>query len=240
MAFSHGSASRVYVGGFDLSAYFNGIGMEASVDAAEVTTFGLGAKAYIPGPGDGTVSAEGFFDGAVDAVDQVLSEAMPSTAIWTWLPGGDGQGNVAKCAVTVQTSYGVDAPSDDATTISAEGQATGTGIERGVVAHPLQERTASGNGMSLDHGVSTEGGGAAYLHVMAVSGFSSVTVKVQHSADNVTFVDKATFDTVTARGAQRVVLSGTVNRYVRVIWTAVGSGVVRFAAVVVRRPTVVG
>ncbi len=239
MAFSHGSASRVYANGYDLSAYLNNITMGATADAAETTTFGAGAKMYIPGPEDGTVSAEGYFDGAADAVDQVLSEAMPAIAVWTWLPAGDGLGNVSKSAVTVNTTYETESPADDATTISAEGQATGTGIERGLVAHPLQARTAAGNGSALDNGTSTARGGAAYLHVTAMSGFTSVTVTVQHSADNVTYANLATFSDMTQRGAQRVAINGTINRYVRVIWTVAGSGSVTFIATVVRRPTVV-
>jgi len=48
----------------------------------------------------------------------------------------------------------------------------------------------------------------------------TVTVKVQHSSDNLTYADLITFSNVTAAGAQRATVTGTVNRYTRVTYTA--------------------
>lgn len=84
--------------------------------------------------------------------------------------------------------------------------------------------TANTTGTVVDGGASSANGGAAYLHVTAYSGFTSVACKVQDSADNVTYADLATFTSVTAVGAERVTAAGTVDRYLRSVVTVTGAG----------------
>ena len=70
----------------------------------------------------------------------------------------------------------------------------------------------------------TSNGGVAYLNVTGVTGTSpNIVVKVQHSTNNSTWVDLATFTAATAIGAQRIPVSGTVNRYLRTLWTVTGT-----------------
>ena len=47
-----------------------------------------------------------------------------------------------------------------------------------------------------------------------------MAIKVQHSADNVTYADLLTFTDLTAAGGQRGAATGTVNRYTRLVYTA--------------------
>lgn len=94
----------------------------------------------------------------------------------------------------------------------------------GYVLLPRAARTTSGNGTSKDDTASSSNGATAILHCTAASGTSpTLAVKVQHSADNSTWADLITFTTLTAAGAERKVVSGTVNRYVRAIWTIGGT-----------------
>jgi hypothetical protein len=94
----------------------------------------------------------------------------------------------------------------------------------------LRTDTTATNGTAFDCGaVSTLFGGQAYLQVNAFTG-TSVTVKLQDSADNATFADLtgAAFTAATARGAQRLVLNptATVRRYVRAVTTGTFSSAV--------------
>lgn len=85
-------------------------------------------------------------------------------------------------------------------------------------------RTASGNGASKDDGAASSKGAVAVLHCTAASGTSpTLTVKVQHSADGSTWADLIVFTTLSAAGAERKVVGGTVNRYVRATWTIGGT-----------------
>jgi len=88
----------------------------------------------------------------------------------------------------------------------------GTG---GTVTGPL-----SGSGTGVDNGASSADGGSAYLHVTAhdrTAGDETATIKVQHSADDITYADLITFDAIASATpqAQRKAVTGTVNRWTR-------------------------
>lgn len=215
MAFVHGKGAAVLVGQYDLSAFLNNFESAATADTAEVTAFGASAKAYVAGQRDATLSFSGFFDGAASAVDPVLSAALANARIFTLAPAGAAAiGNRAMLAEAFETGYTVTAPVADAVNISAEAQVSG-GVASGVVLANLAARTATGNTTANDNAASTAGGAVAHLHCTAFTG-TDITIKVQHSADNSTWVDLITFAQLTAAGSERASVTGTVNRYLRV------------------------
>ncbi len=86
---------------------------------------------------------------------------------------------------------------------------------------------------SFDTGGSLAFGAQAYLHVFAFTG-TDATIKIQDSADNITFADVAglAFTQVTGLGAQRIAISNTatVRRYVAAaVVTAGGFTALSFA-----------
>jgi len=84
--------------------------------------------------------------------------------------------------------------------------------------------TVAGTGGSFVKANST-GGGAAFQQVTALTGFTGYVGKVRDSADDVTYADLATFANVTsAPSSERVVVSGTVDRYLAVDGNVTGSG----------------
>jgi len=215
MAFIHGKSASVLFQATDLSAFLNSWDTTLTADTAEVTTFGNGSKAYIAGGKDATVSLSGFFDGATSAVDEVLAAAIGGTKVLTLAEAGVATiGNRALVGQAINTSYQVSTPVGDAVTISAEAQVTG-GMSSGVVLADLSARTATGNTTSVDNAASSTNGLMANVHLTAFTG-TNVTVKVQHSADNSTWVDLITFTQLTAAGAENKTVTGTVNRYLRV------------------------
>lgn len=97
-------------------------------------------------------------------------------------------------------------------------------IEEGEIVEALGAQTATGNSASVDNSASSASGGSGYLQVTAVSGTSPTgDMIIQHSADDTTFATLVTFAQATAVSAQRITVSGTVNRYLRVARTIGGS-----------------
>lgn len=81
---------------------------------------------------------------------------------------------------------------------------------------------------SFDGGASSSAGGAGYLEInsLALGGGTDFAARVRDSADDVTFADLVTFAVVSTLTptAQRVTVSGTVERYLASIWVFTGAG----------------
>jgi hypothetical protein len=110
-------------------------------------------------------------------------------------------------------------------------------VEPAVLLQPLAALTTTTTGTSVNNGGATTAGGAAYLEVAAYSGFTSVAVKIQDSADNSTFADVAggAFTAVTtAPGAQRIAIAGTIRQYTRSVVTPSGAGSITAAIALAR------
>jgi hypothetical protein len=94
-----------------------------------------------------------------------------------------------------------------------------SGTHRGVVlANGTSITSASQSYAAVDNGGATSNGIIANLHITASD--QATVAKVQHSADNSTWADLVTFTSVAAgRGAERKIVTGTVNRYLRATWS---------------------
>lgn len=220
MALLHGKSCAVLVSSNNLSAYFNSADTAQSVETAETTAFGSSAKSYIVGLRDGTISLAGMFDGAAGAVDSVLGPALAGSALPVSLGvAGVAHGNRATMMQAHETGYSVTAAVADVVQVSADLQSA-DGLFEGNFLRALTAETASTTGTALDNAASSANGLRAALHVTAGTG--SMTVKVQHSADNSTWVDLITFTAATGATAEWKTVSGTVNRYLRVASTISG------------------
>jgi len=72
--------------------------------------------------------------------------------------------------------------------------------------------------------ITTQNGGAGYLQVTAFSGLSAYIAKVRDSVDDITYADLVTFADQPALGAQRVAVSGQVDRHLAIDGNVTGSG----------------
>ena len=229
MAFIHGKSAGVLYGAYDLSAFFNEASMSQSVETAETTTFGSGAKSYITGLKDGTFSLSGMFDGVAAGIDEVISASVGDSANVPITIIPQQAATMVVCDVsfsgeTLETSYEVSSPVGDVVSANMEGQITG-GMDRGIILAPKTVVSATATGTSVDQTASTTNGGVGYLHVTANTRNGAITVKVQHSSDNSTFADLITFTSVSSTTivSERIAVTGTVNRYVRASYTVAGS-----------------
>ena len=222
----HGKATGILLGGYDLTPMLNQIATPQSLDVTEVTHFGETAKKYIPGIADATVSMSGFFEGDAKATEEMLdtaSDESESLLVTYGLALAVGQD--CKFANVIRSSFEVSSPVGDVVSISGAAQANG-GLTTGKVLTAMLEATgASTSGTSVDNTVSSANGGKAALHLTENTRNGNSTVTVQHSTDNAVWVDLGTFAVVpTLTVASEVLeLTGTINRYVRVVVTLAGS-----------------
>lgn len=229
MAFGHGKNVDVYCNGYDLTTYLSSISTPATAGVAETSTFRATSKTFVAGLKDATLSAEGFFDGSADAVDEVLSAALGvAGSEWCWYPQGDAVGNYGYGLNAIETAHETQSTIDDACKIAVAAQSS-VGKERIRSLHALgAESDSDWTGTAVDNGESTSNGGSAYLQVTAATG--TVEVKIQHSSDN--FVadteDLVSFTAVTGRTSERVTFTGTVKQYVRGFATLAGGETITF------------
>jgi len=82
----------------------------------------------------------------------------------------------------------------------------------------LDTDTSGASTATLDQGAQTSAGAEAILHVTAFTG-SNFTATIQDSANGSDWGTLVAFTQVTDIGTERVTVSGTVERYVRVTTT---------------------
>lgn len=241
MPFIHGKGASVLHGAYDLSSYLNDGSVATSVETAETTAFGSSAKTYITGLNDGTMSASGMFDGAANAVDEILTASIGSDTLSpvSFFPAGYANGARVSLLQAKTTSYNVSAPVGDVVSVTYDAQADG-GIDHGVSLAALASISATTNSTSVDNSASTTNGGLAQLHVTANTWSANATIKVQHSSDNSTWADLATFTVVatTVKTSERVAVAAgtTVNRYLRAQNTlSTGTGSITYQVSFARR-----
>ena len=228
MAVSHGSNADFIGNGYVLSEFLNSASFSGSRETAETTTFKKKSKTYVPGLRDTNMTAEGIYDGEVDAVDQVLQAALVSdvNGLFSYIPEGqEVVGNRTYTVDAIESSYEVNTEIGDVAQITAEFQAGAQGrFLKGSVIRPMAVAAAPGNSAEHDGGAASADKGIG-LVVHAVASVNLV-LKLQHAtASGGTFTDlPGTLTFTTGRGSQRLwIPAQSINRYTRVNWTGTGT-----------------
>jgi hypothetical protein len=222
----HGKATGILLGGYDLTSMLNQIATPQSLDTADVTPFGETAKKYIPGMADATVSMSGFFEGDAAATEEMLDVASDTAeAIIVTYGRTFAVGQECKFASIVRSAFEVSSPVGDVVSITGAAQADG-GLKTGRTLMARQEVTTSPvTGTVVDNITTTTNGALAVLILSDNTLDDEATVLVQHSDDNSVWVDLGTFAVAPALtvASEILAISGTINRYVRVVVTLAGS-----------------
>ena len=240
MAAVHGKSTELWLGAYDVSTYFNSLGMPNELDEVDVTGFSASAKSSVVGLASGMVELGGFFYGGTGEIDEQLSGyfASGTATPFTAMIGGDTLGNPARVANLLQTAYTIGANVNDAAKVTARGKANG-GVLRAFVLHANGAETATDFEVGVDWGAAstTSSGFAATLHVFAISGGITFTPKIADSADDVTYADVTGggFTAVTAVGSQYLEGTASVRRYTRAAWTITGTGSVTFGIALAKK-----
>lgn len=230
-----GLYSRFLIGGYDISGDVNALSSIAStVNLGDTTGIDKGAHERIKLLRDGSMAFASFWN---DELSTPVLASLPKTdTMMAFVPGPQALGGPSAWLQALQVSYNQTRGNDGSLTMATEGQGDGWGLEWcRMLTAGLREDTTPTSGLDVDGGAASASGAAAYLQVTGFTG-TSVTVTVQHSADNSTWSTLAAFTAVTAAPAwQRVKAAGAVDRYLRVI-TAGTFTSATFAAAVIRYP----
>ena len=228
MAKVNGLNVRLYVEGYDLSGDANALsGLGYTNELLDVTTLDVSAKKRIVGIADAEVSVDAFFDPASSrshAVWTSNSGKQPTADQEVLVPMGTAVGDPCVGLVSKQGTYTTTRSPGSA--ISANATYTtsdGAGLEFGTMltAHD-DTHSSAGSGTVLDGGAATSNGGAGYLQIFSLAS-GSVTVSVQESTSSGgSYTNIVNFSTVAAAAAptsERLVMTGTVARYLKVTTT---------------------
>lgn len=226
---------QFWLDGYHLTPYSSNVEAGAAYDEIEAGVYNNPVKGYLSGRGEGAIEFEGFFDSA--------SHTALKTVAATKLAGvayGDNAapavGDIA-CAMPVhQSNYAVNSSLDAAIVAKVSLKSAGYALDWGHLLANLSGVSADGNTVGVDGGAASVDGGVGYLFLTGVSVGDTIQVKIQDSPDNAAWADLITFTlTGAAVGAERVEVSGDVDRYVRVIYDVTGAAVSFDLAVIFSR-----
>lgn len=227
MATQHAKNSRVFVNELHASGELSGWSAAKACPLAERTNLLSDGAVTSPGIVAGTISLKGWVDSAATslAAEAAAAAGAESGLLVTVCPDGTAVGATALMAVCDQTGFVVDG--DAAATVPLAIEALpDAGIDWGKVLHGATAETADADAASVDGAAGTTNGGVAALHMIAYSGLTDATVKVQHSTDDASWDDLVTFAAATDVTREQVVVAAgtTVNQYLRVTTDVTGTG----------------
>lgn len=233
MAFGHGKDSRVLMNELHMSTQLNGWQASWKNNLGDSTALSDSGFRGRQGLSEATFSFDGFFD---DTATLILKPFV--NEVWTNIGVNDGlNATIWPMGSTIGqpaifsggdiSDFSIEAQVDDMVKVKAELECD-AGCDMGVVQHSIAAgESSSTNSTGVDNTVLTSNGGAAMLHVTAISGTTpSLIVKIQHSVDNVTYADLITFTTVTTTIGSEFKATNpgvTVNRYTRAASTIAGT-----------------
>lgn len=238
MAFRSSRQARCYVGSLAAAAYARSASVSSSAEMLDVTTLADDDKEFLVGLDTSTFSIDGPLDvdGSSNGQYDVLQSQQAATdpTVISYLPLGD-DGSVwliESHQTALDTSSSVSGTVD----WSVTAQTTGVTDMAGVVLENNTTVTADTDGTANTGPVGgTSNGAVFHLHVTAFSGFTSDDIIVEGSTSGAFAGEEttvATFTQVTGLTSERVEVTGTVPRYLRVVDDVTGTGsVTRFVAV---------
>jgi hypothetical protein len=175
-----------------------------------------------------TFAQSGFYDDAANQSNAALVSTIGSSRVLCYgLQGNTIGSHFVGFSGAMQANYERIASRGTLHRANANYQGDGQ-VDEGKILHALGTQTTAGNtqSTSVDNAASTSAGGAGFLQISALTlgGYDNVVVKVRQSTNNSTWVDLMTFTAATARTAERVVIAGSVGRYLAVSWAYTGTG----------------
>jgi hypothetical protein len=212
-----GRKARVFLDKYEITGELNSVTLTMTVGMEEDTVFQQASSTFSPTLKSFSLEEAGFFRTGFDGVLSGylgLEEKLHSFAI----EGAQAVGEVVYSGEgPILASYEISSPVGALVTASISLQGSGD-LER-TKALRYSSETASGTGETLDWGASGTSGAAGYLHVVARRTDSTLDVVIQDSPDQTTWTDLITFSSATDTMAERVAVTGSVDQYLRAIWT---------------------
>lgn len=220
----------VLVNGYRLSSSFTQFDALAGVEPVEVTGFTEQSHNFIPGLFNSHISVAGLWDNVAGGVNDAL-KGLSSNKIVTILPEGYPAVGAGSLSLPyMQENFNPAGSPNTAVTLGSIGFSTygsNNGLEYGVaLQHGSITTTTTGTGVLDSTNAAVTAACAGSLHVWGITATDTYVIKIQHSttlgsgyADLITFTLNGT-----ALNSERIaVVSGTINKYRRVLATRTGA-----------------
>lgn len=215
------------IGGYSLLGDVTELGYAKEAETKDDTVLGNAWRSHAAnGLKMGEFTQNGFFNDTADRIHDALKAGSGVSRVGLLaLEGGAIGDKVIGFEGLLQMKYERSTALGEWVGAQGSYQVSGA-IEEGEILHALGAETANGEteASSLDNAASSSDGGAGIIQLTEITLDSATNLvgKVIHSADDATFADLVTFTALTERGAERVAVTGTVNRYVASKWAFTG------------------
>lgn len=219
MPFKHGRLAELWLGGQDVSTFFMNADLESVVETTESSTFKATWKSFLPGTAIAKLVTNGYFDSTLTNVRATLGVA--AGAVVTFAPAGAvAIGDLTRGILVNSTKYREGAKINSLVTFDWDVDSSAT-VAYGVCLHVMQSEavgTITGTGDGVMTSAASTTGAIATLHVTAMTGGDTHNFKLQDATTiggAYTDIASGAFAAVTAVGAQRLVIPGTIRQFVR-------------------------
>ena len=165
------------------------------------------------------LTQEGFYDDAAGSVHDALSSGPGISKVLTYGLSGNASGrNFTGWAGAIEVNYERIFSRDDFTKARATYKNNGP-VDNGNIILSERTVTASNNNIATpwDNGVSSTGG-VFYWQQILSSGVAPLNAKVRHSSDALSWASICQTASSSSPRGERVVTTGTVERYLAVQW----------------------
>ena len=225
--FNHGKNAVVLLDNTNLSTTLTDASVSLTADVAETSTFSGGVssgKTYVSGLKDATVTLSGYFESSSpDADAEFLAQLGSSGSAFSIAPIGYTRGNPTEFGNVIGTSYDRSADIGSVVAVAVAFQFNGDAYNGKSLLAPTAI-TSSSNQTGVDYAAAGTNGGAGVLHCTVSSGSPTLDVKIQTSADNVSYSDYITFSQATGATSELKTSASNPARYARAVLTFGGSG----------------
>jgi len=222
--FNHGKNAVVLLDNTNLSTTLTDASISLTADVAETSTFTASSKTYVAGLKDGTVTLSGYFEStSPDADAEFLAQLGSSGSAFSIAPIGYTRGNATEFGNVIETSYDRSADIGSVVAVAVAFQFDGDAYNGKSLLAPTAI-TSSSNQTGVDYAAAGTNGGAGVLHCTVSSGSPTLDVKIQTSADNVSYSDYITFSQATGTTSELKTSASNPARYARAVLTFGGSG----------------
>jgi len=235
MAETRATNSLFFLDEFDLSCETASLSTALTIPALDTTTLCASAMTSIAGLPSAAVTMAGYISGLVAGnVEFEMEASLPGTGSRTiaTLYGTDTTGCPAYILDNAfDNDFTTDFPIDGILSVSG-GWMTQDGVKRGLRVYN-GTISSTGTQSSVDFGAQGTAGGKGWLFVTAITGgATNADIDIESSAtEGGVYVSEGTF-TFSAVGVQTMTLSGTVDRWLRINTTDLGTAT-NFAVTIV-------
>jgi hypothetical protein len=231
--------TKIWAGGYVLSTKTRDIKPTIAADELEESGY-LMDHSTLKGQFASDIALDGYYDPTTGSTHDALKTLNDTAQLVSTALGENAtpaQGDISLSLEAEQINYEINPALNDVIAATGTFKARGNPAEFGILLADQSAVSSDSNTSSVDQTAQSTAGAVGYLHLTAVSAGDTLVVKIQDSANNTDWADLITFTLDgTAVGAERSTVSGTVDRYVRVLWDVTGTGVsFDFAVMFVRK-----